>query len=198
MGVESKLDDENFPQFDSISEYVSRLKNRIYFYCDVEDNKVLKLNREMYECSSEIISESIIKRFNPYTIYVHINSFGGSFFSGISAMDEILRIKQGCPITTIVDGVAASAATLISIAGTHRQIKRHGFMLIHQLSSSFWGTYDNFKDNQENLEKFMKQIKGIYKDYTKIPMKKLDEILKRDLYLTSKEALEFGLVDEII
>jgi ATP-dependent protease ClpP protease subunit len=44
----------------------------------------------------------------------------------------------------------------------------------------------------------MTSIKDIYKTYTKMPMKKLDEILKHDLWLTAKECLEYGMVDEII
>ena len=54
-------------------------------------------------------------------------------------------------------------------------------MLIHQLSSTFWGTYGNFEDEKKNLDLMMKTIKDVYKKYTKVPMKKLDEILKHDL-----------------
>ena len=180
------------------NDYISRVKNRIYFYSDIEDQKVLQLNRELFQCATNIISESVITQNNVSNIFLHINSYGGSFFSGLSTMDEVLRIKDQVPITTVVDGVAASAATFITIAGTHRLIKRHSFMLIHQISSGFWGTYEEFKDEKENMDKFMSLLKDIYKTYTKLPMKKLNEVLKRDLFLTSAEALEYGLVDEVI
>jgi ATP-dependent protease ClpP protease subunit len=50
----------------------------------------------------------------------------------------------------------------------------------------------------ENSDKFMRMIKSIYKEHTKIPMKKLEEILKHDLWFTAEEAITYGLVDEII
>ena len=70
--------------------------------------------------------------------------------------------------------------------------------MIHQLSSAMWGKYSEFKDEIENLDKFMAMIKKIYKQYTKLPMNKLDEILKHDLFFNSEEALSYGIVDEIL
>ena len=111
-------------------------------------------------------------------------------------MDMIIGSR--IPVNTIVDGCAASAATLISVVGTRRYITKHSYILIHQLSSIFWGNFEQLKDDMENSHKFMSMIKSIYKQYTKIPMKKLDEILKHDLWFTAEEALSYGLVDEII
>ena len=51
-------------------------------------------------------------------------------------------------------------------------------MLIHQLSTNFWGKYSEFEDEKDNLYFMMKTIKRVYKEYTKVPMGKLDEILK--------------------
>ena len=70
-------------------------------------------------------------------------------------------------------------------------------MLIHQLSSFFWGKYEEFKDEKQNLDKIMEMIKKVYAEYTKIPTKKLEEILKHDLWLDADQCLEYGLVDEI-
>jgi len=61
-----------------------------------------------------------------------------------------------------------------------------------------WGKYEEFKDEMQNLDKIMEMIKQVYKEYTKIPMSKLDEILKHDLWFEADECLEYGLVDEII
>ena len=59
-------------------------------------------------------------------------------------------------------------------------------MLIHQLSS-IWGTIaTNFEDEKKNLDLMMKTIKNVYKQYTKVPTKKLDEILKHDLLWDAK------------
>ena len=75
---------------------------------------------------------------------------------------------------------------------------KHSFMLIHQLSTNFWGTYSRFEDEKENLDLMMKTIKDVYKKYTKVPMKRLDTILKHDLLWDANKCLEYGLVDEII
>lgn len=113
-------------------------------------------------------------------------------------MDEILAVGKEVPVITIVDGCCASAATFLSIVGTKRRINKHSFMLIHQLSSMFWGKYDEFEDNKVNLDKLMETIKGIYREYTKLPDEEIEKILKHDLWLSAEKCLEYGLVDEVI
>jgi len=71
-------------------------------------------------------------------------------------------------------------------------------MLIHQLSSGIYGKYTELEDDMENNKHLMNTIKDIYKAYTNLPMKKLNEILKHDLWFDSKTCLEYGLVDEIV
>ena len=71
-------------------------------------------------------------------------------------------------------------------------------MLVHQLSSNFWGTYANFEDEKKNLDLMMKNIKDVYKKYTKLPMKQLDEILKHDLMWDAQTCLDYGMIDEIV
>lgn len=175
---------------------IERYENNIYFYSEVYRDSVLKLNKDILLLNNELTYRSIVTKNKPADIYLHIQSYGGSIFSGLSAMDTIL--KSGVKIVTIIDGCAASSATLISLAGEVRLIKEHSFILIHQLSSAFWGNYEQLKDDMQNADTFMEVIKNVYKQRTKIPMKKLNEILKRDLWLTPKEALEYGLVDGII
>ena len=111
-------------------------------------------------------------------------------------MDTILRSKV--PVQTYVDGFAASAATFLTVVGNERYMSRNSYMLIHQLSSNFWGTYANFEDEKKNLDLMMKRIKNIYKQYTDVPMKKIDEILKHDLLWDAETCLKYGMIDEII
>ena len=80
----------------------------------------------------------------------------------------------------------------------HRIIRRNSFMLIHQLSGGVWGTYEDIVDNKKNCDRLMKMIKNIYLEHTRIPKKKLDSILKTDIWLDAKQCLDYGLVDEII
>ena len=177
-------------------EIVEKVETTLFFYAEVYRDNILKLNKELTTLNNQILYQSIITKHEPAEIFLNIQSYGGSIFSGLSAMDTIA--KSGIKVNTIVDGCAASAATLLSVAGHTRYIKEHSYILIHQLSSVFWGNYEQLKDDMENSNKFMAMLKTISNERTKIPMKKLNEILKHDLWFTAQEALQYGLVDEIL
>ena len=178
------------------ADYLEIVNNRIYFYSGVETKNVLGLNKAMRELGAEIQHSATMLECEPADIFLHVNSHGGDLFAGLAAMDEIRKSKT--PIISIVDGCAASAATLMTIAAHKRQINKHAYMLIHQLSSGMWGKYKEMKDEMENVDNMMKTIREIYLEYTKIPKKKLDEILDHDLWFDAKTCLKYGLVDEII
>lgn len=176
---------------------VEKKDNRIYFYSEVSRGKNLKLNLAIEELSCDLISTAHrLNLPNPGTIYLHINSYGGSVFAGFSSVDYI--INSEVPVTTIVDGCAASAATIMSVVGQHRQMNKHAYMLIHQLSSGLWGKYNDMQDKMENCDRFMDMIIGIYEEHTKIPKKELDKILKHDLWWDAKTCIKYGLIDEIV
>ena len=117
-------------------------------------------------------------------------------FAGLSAVDYILKSKV--PVHTVIDGCAASAATLMSVVGTKRYMHKNACMLVHQLSGIMWGKFQEMKDDMLNSEMLMKKIKNIYKEHTKIPQDKLDQILKHDIWWDADQCLEYGLVDEVI
>jgi len=181
---------------ESRPSFVEVVENRIYFYSHIETEKVLQLNRNIRSMGINLQREATIQNRQPANIYLHIQSYGGSIFAGLAGMDEI--IKSVVPVYTLVDGCCASAATFLSICGKRRFINRHAYMLIHQLSSFMWGKYEEFKDEMENLDKLMLMIKKIYGEYTNMPIKKLEGILKHDLWFNAEECKEYGLVDEII
>jgi len=178
------------------SDYLEVVNNRIYFYSGVETKNVLGLNKALRDLGAEIQHSSAVLECEPADIFLHVNSHGGDLFAGLAAMDEIRKSKV--PVISIVDGCAASAATLMTIAANKRQINKHAYMLVHQLSSGMWGKYKEMKDEMENVDNMMKTIREIYLEYTKIPKKKLDEILDHDLWFDAETCLKYGLVDEII
>ena len=71
-------------------------------------------------------------------------------------------------------------------------------MLIHQISTGVWGTYDNLVDEKESMDELMKMIENFYLKNTELKKKRLKQLLKRDLWLNPEKCLELGLVDEII
>ena len=149
------------------------------------------------ELSSDLVSRcQALKMSDPGKIYLHINSYGGSVFAGFSSVDYI--INSPVPVVSVIEGCAASAATIMSVVASHRQINKHAYMLIHQLSSGMWGKYQEQKDAIANSDRLMEMIINIYEEHTKIPKKELNKLLKHDLWWDAETCLKYGLVDEII
>ena len=194
---ESKKTPNKAVQKPGEEKHISVHENKIYYYAGVNRDSASELNKKIGELESKSLTlcNSLDLDQLP-TIKILINSGGGSITSGISSMDTILRCKV--PVETYVDGFCASAATFLSVVASERFMSRHSYMLIHQLSSNFWGKYSEFQDEKQNLDLMMKTIKNVYKEHTKVPMKKLDEILKHDLLWDAKMCLKYGLVDEVI
>jgi ATP-dependent protease ClpP protease subunit len=180
----------------STEKHISVQENKIYYYSSVNRDSAVELNKKIAELESKSLSLSNSLEIDPPPVKIMINSGGGSIVAGISSMDTIIRSKV--PIHTYVDGFAASAATFLSVVGNHRLMSRNSYMLIHQLSTGFWGTYANFEDEKQNLDLMMKTIKDVYKKYTKVPMKQLDGILKHDLLWDAQKCLDMGMIDQII
>lgn len=180
-------------------ELIYRTFNHIYFRDDVDYETINKLgkliemiNNEYKSLGSSLSSNIIIQ---PKPIYLHICSHGGLLLAGLLGCDMILNSK--IPIYTIVEGIVASAATLLSIVGKKRYMTSNGFMLIHQLSSNIKGNFEQLKDEFENNTMLMDRIKSLYLQYTKISVKRLNYILKHDKFLDYDEARKYNLVDEL-
>jgi ATP-dependent protease ClpP protease subunit len=170
--------------------------NRIYFYSAVTRPKILKLNKGIFNLNVSMLSKTGPLEYQPPPIKLHINSYGGSVFAGLSAVDYIKNSK--IPVHSVIDGCAASAATLMSVVADRRYMHRNACMLVHQLSGLLWGKFQDMQDDMQNSEMLMKKIKDIYKQHTKIPKRELDNILKHDLWWEAEKCLEYGLVDELI
>jgi len=174
------------------------LDNSVNFYADIAGITCAELNRILRELDVRMQHAKITMndpQFDP-TIHLRINSYGGEIFAGLSTVDVIRSLRT--KVYTYVEGAAASAATLISIAGKKRFIGKNSFMLLHQLSSVCAGTFERLEDEHENNKRIMNSMKTLYKEYTKIPMKELDKILKRDIWFDANTCLKYGIVDAII
>lgn len=178
------------------SESIKTINNRIYFYSYVSHKSILELVEQVHTVTKKMQVLAVENEIEPPPIVLHISSYGGSVFAGFAGMDMIK--SNTLPIHTVVDGAAASAATLLSVVGHKRFVQKNAYMLIHQLSSCLFGKFEEIKDEMQNLEKIMNTIKQTYVDHTKIPSGKLEEILKHDWWLSAEDCLKFGLVDGIV
>ncbi|MCK9576016.1 MAG: Clp protease ClpP [Candidatus Pacearchaeota archaeon] len=176
-------------------------RDHIWFYDAIDDESALEFNQVITDLAYEHTKYTVngmFERSAPSPIWLHINSPGGIITSAMSMVDTINRIKCAVPVITVVEGVAASAATFISSIGSHRVIRENSYMLVHQLSGGAWGNYEQLKDSQQNVDAFMADIKRFYKKNTKFTTEQLNDILKHDLYLNAKKCKQYGLVDDII
>lgn len=170
--------------------------NKVYFYKGVNRDSVLNLITVLKNTAKKltIISDQISSKKPP--IYLFINSEGGDYFAGLSAMDHIKNMKY--PVYTVIDGMVASAGTFISLAGKKRFMMKSSWVLIHQIKSWLGGmfTYEELKDEYENSANFMKSLNKMYSENTNISNKKLETFFKHDLYINSEEAIKMGIVDQ--
>jgi len=176
--------------------YVQMNKNNIFFYTPVSQVSCFELTKLLLDIDSN--SNLFRNEFNqdPPPINLHIQSEGGSVLHALYVVDVIKGLST--PVNTYIDGFAASAATLISLAGKKRYMTKNSLMLIHQLSSSSSGKYNEIEDEMENLDNIMNIVINLYLNNTNIDEFKLKELLKKDIWLDSKTCLNYGLVDKII
>ena len=175
---------------------VKKIGTSIYFYSDVTRKSVMRLLEKYRELEIVLLKKS--HELPGYTpeITLFINSEGGDVYAGLSAMDHILTSKV--KTITVADGCCASAATFILLGGQKRMITKHAHVLIHQISTSgFWGKFEELKDEVELCNKLMETLKSVYTEKTEIPTKKYKTLMRRDVYLSAEECLEYQIVDEI-
>lgn len=173
-------------------------KNNIYFYEDITTESVLFLSHQMLKMESHLLKMSMDYQLeNLPKIHLYIHSKGGDAFAGLSAMSVIKNCRV--PVVCIADGIVASAATFLLLGATSgRWIRRNSCVLIHQIRTEFWGPYDELKDEMKNSKNLMKSIKRVYKKNSTMPAEIIEEIMSKEIYLSDKKCLEYGLVDKII
>ncbi len=193
-------EDERMSQPRNQKEWTGELTvadNHIYFYQDVTPKSVMELGIAIKTIGQQIINMvTDLNLQSAPAIHLHINSGGGCAFSGLAGASHIL--DSDIPVFTYVEGSAASAATIMSCVGAKRHITEHSFMLIHQISTGVWGTYENLRDEKESMDALMGMLESIYLKHTGVKKKQLKQLLKRDLWMNPEKCMELGLVDEII
>ena len=195
---EFALDDDPFEKIKSImgrNDTLDVENNHIYFYTEVSEESCLDLNRKIRQLEKNLLKTAIEYDCEPPNIYLHISSYGGCLFSAFSVVDTIKNCR--IPVVSIVEGKAASAATIISMVCQKRYMMKNSFMLIHQLSSFAVGKYEALKDDFLNDTKLMERIYKLYRDHTSLSTKEIKACLQRDIWWDSDECISSGLVDDL-
>lgn len=177
---------------------VTHSGRHIYFMCDVSEKSVeslVKVIEDKNKEFEELLKNDIVITANPKPLYLHITSYGGDLFAGFRALDAITRSK--IPIYTVIEGCAASAATLMSVVGDKRFITPYSYMLIHQLSSGVIGKHWDIEDEYNNCTTLMEDIYEIYTNNTNLTKDQLRDYLSHDIWWKSEKCIQEGLVDAI-
>ena len=171
--------------------------NHLYFWCDVTKKSCLELTMQLNQAHQRI-SRLAYPGDDLPPIYIHINSYGGDVDAALGLVDTMLSLeKQGAKIITIIEGYAASAATIISISGSERRMRPNAYMRIHQFRSGMWGKKNDLDDEHANMEKLETIMIGLYKSRTTMSRDKLKKLLSRELDLLPNECIEKGLIDSV-
>lgn len=132
------------------------------------------------------------------TITMHIDSPGGSVKSGLSMVDVMNYIPT--PIQTINTGMAASMGSVLLGAGTKgmRASLPHSRTMLHQSSGGAGGNIQDARIQFDEWEKVNKTLFELLGKYCGKTAKRVEKDSQRDLWLSSKEALDYGIIDEVI
>ena len=128
-------------------------------------------------------------------IDVYINSNGGVVDTAIAINNALRRHKA--KVTVNIDGIAASAATLITCAGDIVRMPKNALFMIHNPSTIAMGDSEEMRKQADVLEKYKNSITETYLQKVNIDKEKLSELMDNETWLNAEEALEYGFIDEI-
>lgn len=137
-----------------------------------------------------------LAQFGAEPVTVNINSPGGDFFEGL-AIYNVLR-QHKAKVTANVLGLAASAASIIAMAGDEVAIPKAAFIMIHKTWGIAIGNETVFTDIAQTLRGFDKVLAGVYVDRTGLPEKDIMSMLDAETFINGVDAVDKGFADTIL
>ncbi len=168
------------------------LEARRLFFCDaVDSNSARDAIRKLW----------YLELSDPgKPIYFIINSPGGSVDSGFAVWDQVKMITS--PVVTVVTGLAASMGSVLSLCSApgYRFATQHSRIMIHQPSMHGFiqGQATDLDIQAKEIIKTRDRLISMYMEATGKTFEVIERALDRDTWMTSEEALEFGLLDKIV
>ena len=129
-------------------------------------------------------------------IRLHINSPGGDVFAGVAIYNYLQR--HTAKIVVIVEGQAASVASIIACAGDEIRMPKNTSMFIHDPYTCICGDVDDIAPDLERLHKITEQMADIYASRSKMTAGQARELMQGDTTLTADECLDRGLCDQVL
>lgn len=130
----------------------------------------------------------------PVTVY--INSPGGDMFEGIAIYNRLREHSQ--KVTTKVLGMAASAASVIYLAGADRQVASSAFLMIHNCWTVLGGNRHYLRDVADDMEEFDAAMADLYAETSGQPVTDMAEMMDDETFIRGKRAVELGLATGLL
>jgi ATP-dependent Clp protease, protease subunit len=131
-------------------------------------------------------------------VSMYINSPGGVVTSGLAIYDTMQFIRPA--VSTLCTGQAASMGSLLLAAGAKdlRFALPNARIMVHQPSGGFQGQATDIMLHAQEILNLKRRLNEIYVKHTAQPLKKIEDALERDMFLTAEMAKDFGLIDKVI
>ena len=158
------------------------------------------MEREVAALSQLVVAQLLhLEAENPSKeISMYINTPGGVVTAGLSIYDTMQYIQP--KIATLVIGQAASMGSLLLCAGEKgmRLSLPNSSIMVHQPSGGFQGQATDIMIHAQHTERLKTRLNEIYVQHTGQSLKKVEDALERDNFMTPEEAKDWGLIDEIV
>jgi len=169
-------------------------------YSRLLEDRIIFLTGEINDqVANTVVAQLIyLEAKNPdKEISLYINSPGGSVSAGLAIYDTMQYIK--CPVSTICVGLAASMAAVLLLAGEKgkRFCLTNSEVMIHQPLGGMQGQASDMKIHADHIMKTRERLNKIIAKHTGKSLKEIEKDTDRDNFLTSSEALEYGIIDKI-
>ena len=131
-------------------------------------------------------------------ISIYLNTPGGSVYAGLGIYDTMQFI--GSDVATICTGMAASMGAVLLVAGAEgkRSALKHSRVMIHQPMGGAQGQASDIEITAREIQKLKKELYTIIADHSHNPFDRIEKDSDRDYWMTSQEALEYGMIDKVL
>lgn len=128
-------------------------------------------------------------------IIVHMNSYGGDVFDGLAIYNSLKN--SPAKVTTITEGLAASAMSIIAMAGDVRIVNTGAMIMIHEGQSRAIGDASEMRKTAQMLDKINESVVSVYVEATGLDASDITEMVSEETWMTAAEAQEFGFATEV-
>lgn len=126
---------------------------------------------------------------------VYINSYGGDVFAAQAIYSQLKRFRNKAKIYVHIDGIAASAASFVAMAGDAVHMPSNTLMMIHNPSTWGYGDVHDFEKAIDMLNKARETMVAVYAEKTGLSDDEIIKLLDEETWMTAEEAVEYGFAD---